>query len=135
MRAPEAREHLLGQHGRLRQLIGEAEGLAARMLAGQELGPSFRRVVDELRTVLAEHNWAEETLLQPILARGEAWAAEKRTERMFEEHQAEHAALREALAGPDLEVAARMADFAEELTAHMDAEERTFLAPSVLKEG
>lgn len=133
MKPREAREHLLGQHGRLRELIGVAEGLAARMLGGQSVDADFRQVVGELGTVLAEHNFAEETLLEPILARSDAWAA-KRTERMFEEHRAEHAAMREALSGPELDVARRMPEFAEELTAHMDAEERTFLAPSVLKD-
>ena len=42
------------------------------------------------------------------------------------------AAMRGALAGEDLDVAPRVADLVEELIAHMDAEERTFLHPAVL---
>jgi hypothetical protein len=42
--------------------------------------------------------------------------------------------LRDVLSGSELEIARRMADFAEHLSAHMDAEERTFLAPTVLRE-
>src|SRR5262245_16958696 len=132
MRPREARDHLLGQHRRLRELIAATEGVAARILAGEDASVAFQKALAELRTALAEHNWAEESLLEPLLAEGDAWAP-KRTARMFEEHQAEHAALKDALSGPEREVAARMADFAEEITAHMDAEERTFLAPTVLR--
>src|SRR5262245_44645696 len=100
MKPSEAREHLLGQHRRLRELIGAAETLAAGVLAGEGEGGSFQRTLADLRTTLAEHNWAEETLLEPLLARGDAWAP-KRTARMFEEHQAEHGALRDVLSGSE----------------------------------
>jgi hypothetical protein len=53
---------------------------------------------------------------------------------MFEEHAAEHASFREAMTGSALAIAARMAELAEDVDAHMAAEERTFLSPGVLRD-
>jgi iron-sulfur cluster repair protein YtfE (RIC family) len=133
MKPPEARDHLLRQHSRLRELLGRAEALGARVLAEEPVSEGFQQALAELQTALAEHNQAEEAMLEPLLARGDAWAPQ-RIARMLEEHAGEHAVLRDVLSGSELEIARRMADFAEHLSAHMDAEERTFLAPTVLRE-
>jgi iron-sulfur cluster repair protein YtfE (RIC family) len=114
-----ARARLLYEHDRLREL------LAAAVAA-----PDLHRVLEELRLAFAAHNASEEALLVPILEEDPAWGP-ARIARMMEEHVAEHAALRAALNSED--VAARIADIAEEIEAHMAAEERTFLSPGVLR--
>ncbi|MEO8702775.1 MAG: hypothetical protein ABI867_22210 [Kofleriaceae bacterium] len=53
---------------------------------------------------------------------------------MLEEHLAEHAAFWELLCGSRAEVAGRIEELAEELEAHMVAEERTFLSSATLRE-
>jgi hypothetical protein len=53
---------------------------------------------------------------------------------MLEEHVAEHAAFWELLSGTQAEVAERIGELAEELDAHMAAEERTFLSPVTLRD-
>jgi hypothetical protein len=53
---------------------------------------------------------------------------------MFEEHVAEHAAFWVLLSGTRAEVAARIEELADQLDAHMAAEERTFLAPATLRD-
>jgi hypothetical protein len=55
-------------------------------------------------------------------------------DRMLEEHVAEHAAFWELLSGTQAEVAERIGELAEELDAHMAAEERTFLSPVTLRD-
>jgi iron-sulfur cluster repair protein YtfE (RIC family) len=132
MKPSEARAQLLAQHARIRALL-EGAGTAARQVLAGAGGVDFRRIADELRAALVEHNLAEEAVLEPILRAGDAWGP-VRVSRMIEEHAGEHAAFREALDGTDGEVAARMADLAEEIEAHMLAEERTFLSPSVLRD-
>ncbi|HKA87035.1 MAG TPA: hemerythrin domain-containing protein [Haliangiales bacterium] len=131
MNPSEARAHILREHDRLRELLAAAETAAARLLAGVDDADRFRGIVAELRTALAEHNAHEEALIEPMLAGVDA-VAPLRIRRMVEEHAAEHAALRAHLAGPEAEIAHRMSDLAEDLLAHMEAEERTFLHPRVL---
>jgi iron-sulfur cluster repair protein YtfE (RIC family) len=133
MKPSEARKLLLEQHGRLRELFAAAEELAARLLAGEMVGDELRCVLTDLRNAFAEHNASEERVLDPLLSAGDAWAP-LRVKRMVEEHTAEHAAFREALTGETVEVAARIADLAEDVDAHMQAEERTFLSAAVLRD-
>jgi hypothetical protein len=126
-----AREKFVAQHEALRRLLGVAEDAASKML---EYGPvldAFQHAVVNLATALLEHNAAEAELLEPMLRAGDDWA-ELRIERMIEEHVAEHAALRATLTGDDMDVARTMSRFSEDLRAHMDAEERTFLHPKAL---
>jgi iron-sulfur cluster repair protein YtfE (RIC family) len=135
-----AREELLCQHAALRDLLGQATKLAGRVLASAAHGkpdvpdlPELHRVLARLQAAMATHNVTEEALLEPMLRDADAWAPQ-RIARMMEEHRGEHAVFCDALVGTDLVVAARLRDLAEELDAHMMAEERTFLSPAVLRD-
>jgi len=122
-----ARQRLLAEHERIRNLLAEAEQFADLRTPG-----AFGAAVATLYRALAEHNAAEELMLLPLLRDVDLFS-EKRIERMSEEHAAEHAALRAVLAsGGEAELAAALSELAEELRAHLDAEERTFLHPHVL---
>ncbi len=133
MEPSQARAILLSQHDRLRRLLTQIQVIADRVLEGEGVVAELHEQLEELRAAFAEHNASEETLLEPILRLDFAWGP-PRIQRMLEEHAAEHAMFRETLAGPDLEVAERMGDVIEEIDAHMAAEERTFLSPSVLRD-
>jgi iron-sulfur cluster repair protein YtfE (RIC family) len=132
MLAAEVREHLLAQHHALRHLLDGAVSAAHALLDGRPALLSFRRALAELRRALTEHNQAEEALLEPMLVASEDRLGHARVARMREEHHSEHEALGSLLLGTDRAVARRIDEFAEELLAHMDAEERTFLHPRVL---
>lgn len=131
MERPEARTQLLRQHGRLRELLGTARALATRLVAGESVEPDLAACLASLRDAFAEHNRTEEALLEPLLAGADAWGP-ARVARMLEEHVAEHRAMAEFLARPPADAAPGLADFAEQIEAHMDAEERTFLSAKVL---
>jgi iron-sulfur cluster repair protein YtfE (RIC family) len=122
----------LREHERLRGIMGDALALAGRARDGTGSWSELQRVLDELRDAFAEHNASEEALLVPILGE-DATIGPARIARMIEEHAAEHAAFRAALAGAPEEVAIRLEELAEEIDAHMAAEERTFLSPGVLR--
>lgn len=128
----QARAQLLREHERLRALLGDALTLAGGALRGAGSWSEVQRALDELRDAFAAHNASEEALLAPILGE-DATIGPARIARMIEEHAAEHAAFRAALAGPPEEVARRLEELAEEIDAHMAAEERTFLSPGVLR--
>jgi len=134
-----ARDQLLSQHEELRELFGKAAALAGQVLADSAAGtaprdlPDLRGLLTRLLGAMAAHNATEEALLEPMLRDSDAWGPQ-RVARMMEEHKGEHAAFVAALTGGELEVAARLAELAEELDAHMMAEERTFLSPSVLRD-
>lgn len=117
-----ARAQLLREHDRLRELIRAA-------LAAEDVDER-RRALEELRLAFAAHNGSEEVLLVPVLAGDPAWGP-ARIARMMEEHVAEHAAMRALMAGE--EATDHLAEIAEELDAHMAAEERTFLSAHVLR--
>jgi len=133
MKRSEARTQLLRQHDWLREIMAAAVALGERLLVGEAVREELLRALTELRDALAEHNRDEEAMLENVLRDADAWGP-LRVARMFEEHRAEHAAMRDALAGTEIEVAHRFADFSEQLEAHMAAEERTFLSPAVLKD-
>ncbi|MCA9676486.1 MAG: hemerythrin domain-containing protein [Kofleriaceae bacterium] len=128
-----AREVVLAQHARLRTLLASAEAVAGRYRAGDPVGAQLHRLLEDVRRAFAEHNRTEEELLGPILREDFAWG-EPRVRRMMEEHAGEHALLRQVLAADDDTVARQLPDLVEEILAHMDAEERTFLSPTVLRD-
>ena len=133
MRPNVTRAHLLEQHDEIRRCLAVAEELAERVrdgaLALSELGPA----VLALLQAFVRHNRSEEALLEPLLRLGDDYS-EARVSRMHEEHLEEHELLRISL-GDDLRAVARvLPDLAETLRAHMDAEERTFLHPAVLRD-
>jgi iron-sulfur cluster repair protein YtfE (RIC family) len=127
-----ARSQLLREHEVLRALLSEALAIAAQLRGLEPVHAALERAVDALRRAFARHNQSEEALLAPILRVDPAWGP-ARIARMLEEHSAEHGAFRAMLDGTSLEVAARLPDLADDLDAHMAAEERTFLSPGVLR--
>lgn len=126
MEAIEARTTLLGQHDDLRRLLGRVRAAAAAEPA------ALPDLLAALRTAFADHNTAEERLLEPILRLDYAWGP-PRVARMVEEHAGEHAAMRE-LIDPELADPVAVVHLVEQIEAHMDAEERTFLSLGVLRE-
>jgi hypothetical protein len=109
-------------------------GLAKRYRAGACTGPELDRSLDALREEFALHNEVETMAITRLIDDGPATWGAALIDRMFEEHVAEHGAFWDLLSGTRAEVAARIDDLAEELDAHMAAEERTFLAPATLRD-
>ena len=122
---------LLEQHAGLRARAQRCLVLAQRLVRGDDVSIDLAAEVGRLRQQFKEHNEAEESLLEPVLEKSDAWGP-RRVDRMFEEHQAEHRAFLVQLDGTTAEIAGRLPEFVEELEAHMAAEERTFLSPRVL---
>jgi hypothetical protein len=133
MNAERTRHHLLLQHQRLREHAETCTRLARLYRAGQPTGPELDLALDALREDFAIHNEAETTAITALMHGPAAWGS-LMIDRMLEEHVAEHAAFWEALSGTRADVVARIDDLAEELDAHMAAEERTFLAPVTLRD-
>lgn len=133
MTAAEARAELLAQHCEVRAALEEVRNAAVRLLDDASGLGDFNWAVVSLSIVLQRHNADETEVLEPILRRGDEWSP-ARLARMREEHAAEHAALSAALNQEPMALARALPDFAEELLAHMEAEERTFLHPAVLRE-
>ena len=133
MEADRARYQLLEQHTRIRDHLERCVRLSHRLVDGEGVHGKLEDELVKLRTEFTQHNAAEAEVVRAFLARSAKWGA-LLVDRMMEEHAAEHAAVWEWLSGPVESVAERIDDLAEELEAHMAAEERTFLSPSVLHE-
>lgn len=133
MNATEARTTLLAQHEQLRRLLGTCIRLAELQRAGEPVTDDLDQALAELRDEFADHNQMETSVIAELLQGPAAWGAQM-VDRMLEEHVAEHAAFWELLSGTRAEVAERIGELAEELDAHMSAEERTFLSPLTLRE-
>jgi iron-sulfur cluster repair protein YtfE (RIC family) len=133
MNATEARTTLLAQHDALRQKLEVCTGLAKRHRAGESITRELDEALGELREELAQHNQTETALIGQLLHGPAAWGS-LLVDRMLEEHVAEHAAFWEILSGTHVQVADRIDDLAEEIDAHMLAEERTFLSPVTLRD-
>jgi iron-sulfur cluster repair protein YtfE (RIC family) len=133
MNAETTRRLLLAQHERLREQARICTRLAKLFREGQNLGDELELALAGLREEFTTHNETETAVIRKLLHGPAAWGS-LMIDRMFEEHVAEHAAFWELLAGTRREVAARIDELADELDAHMAAEERTFLAPVTLRE-
>jgi hypothetical protein len=123
---------LLEQHDGLRVRTSRCLALSDRLQRGEPVATELATELVRLREAFLDHNDVEERLLEPFLSSSDAWGP-LRVDRMLEEHAAEHAAFLAQLEGNTAEIAARFADFAEDLDAHMAAEERTFLSRRVLQ--
>jgi hemerythrin-like domain-containing protein len=128
-----ARARLLEQHQGLRDRLELVHGLVRQYASGEAVAEALGAAVAGVATAFDEHNAFEETLLTPMLAATDGFA-DVRIARMVGEHTEEHRAFSAFLASPLSEVATGWADFAEEIAAHMEAEERTFLHPWVLRD-
>lgn len=133
MKATEARTTLLAQHEQLRLLLETCTRLARQQRAGEPVLAELDQALAELRDEFADHNRMESAVIGGLLHGPTAWGAQM-VDRMLEEHLAEHAAFWELLSGTYDEVAGRIGELAEELDAHMAAEERTFLSPMTLRD-
>ena len=133
MKATEARTTLLAQHEQLRLLLDTCTRLAREQRAGEPVTTELDEALAELRDKFADHNQMETAVIADLLQGPAAWASPL-IDRMLEEHVAEHAAFWELLSGTQAEVTERIGELAEELDAHMAAEERTFLSPMTLRD-
>ena len=133
MNANDARTTLLAQHERLRRLLETCVQLAGQHRTGAPVDRELDEALARLRDEFADHNQAETAIIGDLLHGPAAWAS-LLVDRMLEEHVAEHAAFWELLTGTRAEVAERIAELAEDLDAHMAAEERTFLSPVTLRD-
>ena len=132
MDADQARTTLLTQHATIRSTLEICSGLAARFCNGESVAADLELAVHDLRRAIEVHNDTENALIRALLVRAERWGTQL-IDRMVEEHQGEHAAMWALLTGAIDDVAPRIPELVEELDAHMAAEERTFLAPHVLR--
>jgi len=89
--------------------------------------------LERMRADVYQHNLSETELIRPLLVQGQRWG-ELLIGRMLEEHLAEHVAMWAVMEQPARVVAFELEELAEDLDAHMAAEERTFLARDVLRE-
>jgi iron-sulfur cluster repair protein YtfE (RIC family) len=133
MNATEARTTLLAQHDAIRQKLEACTGLAKRHRAGNDVNRELDHALEQLREELAQHNQTETSIIGQLLHGPAAWGS-LLVDRMFEEHVAEHAAFWTILSGTRGEIAEQIDELAEELDAHMLAEERTFLSPVTLRD-
>lgn len=128
-----ARQTLLAQHERIRGHLAGCAALAQRIRNGEPVHAQLDAALDGLRRDFAEHNVTETAVLRPLLASSSAYG-HLLIDRMLEEHVAEHAAFWVLLSGSGADLAERIYELAEELDAHMAAEERTFLSPMTLRD-
>lgn len=133
MTPAEGRAIILAQHAELRALLERAVVVARQHLAGTASDGELEAVVGQVRAAFSEHNLFETSLLRPLLRDVDRWG-EDRIRRMIEEHIEEHRVIEAFLAGSAEAIAHDLADFVEDMDAHMLAEERTFLSPTALPE-
>jgi len=133
MNAKEVRTQLLTQHELLRQELEDCIALARRARSGELVTRELDAALTQLRMDFSEHNEAETAIIRQLLQRSTAWET-MLIDRMFEEHIGEHAVFWELLSGTRGEMIERIDELAEQLDAHMAAEERTFLSPATLRD-
>ncbi|MEO6773660.1 MAG: hypothetical protein ABI467_11680 [Kofleriaceae bacterium] len=131
MDANDARTRLLAQHQAIRASLAECLEIAKLVREDEATEAELEVALDRMRAEIYEHNLSETELIRPLLASTQDWG-EQLICRMIEEHLAEHVAMWTVLNQPAIVMALELDEFAEELDAHMAAEERTILAPHVL---
>jgi len=132
----EVHARLAEEHAKIRALLAQIESLAVGPV--EEGVVELAALLSRLALVLAAHNANEEAALRPLLAETDAWGPD-RIEAMVADHVAEHTALRGMIEPlKDLTDAAGLrrsaADLVAHLRAHLEAEERAFLNPKVLRD-
>jgi iron-sulfur cluster repair protein YtfE (RIC family) len=134
------RARILADHERLRRLIGAAERVAALIDDGEEdLGDSLRVLMVALFRKLKVHMQYEDEMLQPILAKIDAFG-EVRAAQFDKEHEEQRDQMGQILhVACDLrahprEVAGKTRDLLQRLLVDMDYEEREFLDPDLLRD-
>ncbi|HET9991566.1 MAG TPA: hemerythrin domain-containing protein [Kofleriaceae bacterium] len=118
---------LLAQHEAIRSGLATCVAIAKRLRANEASEAELESALEEIRAVFYQHNLSETQLMRPLLASGQP-RDELLLARMIDEHVAEHVAMWTVMNQPAIVIALELHDLAEELDAHMAAEERTFLA-------
>ncbi|CAN5210936.1 hypothetical protein BH11MYX1_BH11MYX1_21130 [soil metagenome] len=132
MDANTARTLLLGEHDAIRDRLRDCLALARRWYAKHCEQIELEIALDQLRSAIYKHNLSESALLRVLLVDTKTWG-EQLIGAMIDEHLAEHVAMWSVLDQPVLALSSQLDDLAERLDAHMGSEERTFLAPHVLR--
>ena len=127
MNAMDARTTLLVQHDLIRCLLWTCTQLAKRSLAGQEVTDELDDALARLCGEVAAHHRAEVA----VLANPVEELSWETPAHVLREQIAEHAALWDVLYATPAEDPDGVLEIADEIEAHMAAEERTFLAPPV----
>jgi iron-sulfur cluster repair protein YtfE (RIC family) len=127
MDANTARNLLLSQHEAIRASMAECVGLAKRVRVNEASEAELEFALELMRAKVYEHNLTESEVIRPLLASTQRWG-DLLIDRMIEEHLAEHVAMWTVLNQPAIVVALELDTLAEDLDAHMAAEERTFIA-------
>ena len=121
---------LLAEHEVLRERMTRCEHLAADLDAGHIVLTQLLREVARLRIAFDAHNRHEEQFLRPVLGALDAFG-DVRLDRMVTDHVAEHRLVR---AGLDSTVTDELRRTLDRLRHHLEAEERAFLSPKVLRD-
>ena len=134
----QARIELLAQHQDLRAKMDATQAAAARCTRGEPAHGELNTCIARLADGLHRHNAREDELLRGIMPTIDAWGP-ARAEIMNEAHVREHLevyrALVDAGAASDPVAAATTAlRLIEQIAAHMDHEEKSFLGPDVLRD-
>jgi len=128
----DALRELAAQHAALRDQIARCEELADELDAGRIEAAQLLAAVSELRLAFDAHNRFEERLLRPILLdRGPGALRALRVARMARDHTEEHRAMRRGL---EPTTSSQLRDALDSLSAHLDAEERSFVTPKILRD-
>ncbi len=131
------REILLGQHAHLRETIQVAQKAARNVLTNRGPAGALQAVVVALQDELLAHLAEEERLLEPILARVDAWGP-VRAGLLRAEHAHQRAIL-SVLTGPTAWpvatlVASRTLALCDDLLTDMEFEERELMNESLLRD-
>jgi hypothetical protein len=140
MRAVAVRDHILAEHARIRQRLGELESLGRAVIAGEtdQLEP-LRAAAQGLLLALSNHMGFEELHLARALRAADAWGAE-RAERLDREHREQREILSHVLDGledagrPPAVLARSLVDLVALLGEDMRGEEQALLDPRVLRD-
>ena len=135
IRLPSAiRRAFLDDHVRLRRSLRELERLSIGVRSDAKVAPALEEAARAFCRALEAHNEAEEAQLTELLRTGDAWGS-IRHEKMLLEHLEEHRELVLALVAMDPgSLSLAIPAFADQLRAHIEREERTFLSAEVLRD-
>jgi hypothetical protein len=134
MNAIEARETLLVQHERIRDLLRTCTRLARRHRAGEAVAAELDATLARLYDEIAAHNRTEIGIIGD-LANGPASWGSLPLDEMFQEQVVAHTAFLAVLSATPAEETERILELAEEFDAHMADEERTFLRSPMSRDG
>jgi Hemerythrin HHE cation binding domain len=138
MELTELRTELIRQHDEVRQLAERVAAVSERARTNPAMLPELLVLLESLHDEVQAHNAFEEGALHEVLPGIDAWGP-VRDRLMTQRHGQEHAAILLALrAATSNATAASIADgtatVLRDIAAHMDREEKEFLAADVLRD-